>query len=176
MSTAHIFVCPGAAGYEFSPSDRRIDARLLKLLAPTANELQEPGELVPILRADWLQSGWFTPKRTVVAMAGLRARLPASAIQRGSGSVWAVAAAIPVLTTPSPSTLAPSLVDLVEMLQCAIFEGEKSQRFSNFTHLELRSFESPVIQAVMERLKDMAAMGSIQGAFQRVLRRAPTKT
>lgn len=176
MSTAHIFVCPGEAGYEFSPSDRRLDACILKLLAPTANELQESDPLIPILRADWLQSGWFTPKKTVVAIAGLRARLPASAIQRGSGSVWAVAVTFPVLTTPSPPTLAPKLVNLVERLRYAIFEKDNAQHFSNLTHIELQSFETPVLEAVMKRLRDMAASGSAQGSFQQALRRAPTET
>lgn len=173
MNTAHIFVCPGATGYEFSPSDRRIDARLLNLLAPTANELLESGPLVPILRADWLQPGWLAPKKTVVAMVGLRARLPASDIQRGSGSVWAVAVTFSVFTTPSPATLATKLVDLAGSLRGAVSERNNSQRFSNLTHLELRSFEAPVIEAVMERINCMAKSGSVHGSFQRVLNRAP---
>lgn len=174
MSTADIYVCPGAAGYEFSPSDQRIDARLLNLLSPTANELQEPGSLVPILRADWLRPGWFQIKGNVVAMAGLRARLPVSAIQRGSGSVWAVATVFPVQTTPKLETLTPRLVELVEKLQFAIFEREQAQRFSNHAHLDLQVIELPMLEAAVERLKDMAASGSFQGGFGR--RRAPTKS
>lgn len=166
MSTSYRFICPGTAGYEFSPNDRRVDARLLQLLTPTANELQESGPLVPILRADWLRSGWSPLKNTVVAMAGLRARLPASAIQRGSGSVWAVAATFPVRTTPSPSTLAPKLIDLVERLRYAICEKDDAERFSNLTHLDLQSFEPPVLDDVFKRLRNMAESWSVRGPFQ----------
>lgn len=176
MNIDHIFVCPGSAGYEFSPSDRRIDARLLELLSPSSNELQESGELVPILRADWLRSEWFLPKKTVVAMAGLRARLPESAIQRGSGSVWAVATVIPVRISPSRATLAPYLGDLVKRLKSGIFEEDKTEHFSNRTHLELRSFGLPILQTAIDRLKNMVESGEIQGAFQRALSRAPTET
>lgn len=166
MSTSYRFICPGTAGYEFSPNDRRVDARLLQLLTPKANELQELGPLVPILRADWLRSRWSPLKSTVVAIAGLRARLPASAIQRGSGSVWAVAATFPVPTTPSSSTLAPKLIDLVEKLRYAICEKDNTERFSNLTHLDLLSFEAPVLEAVFERLRVMAESGSVSGPFQ----------
>jgi hypothetical protein len=176
VNLTNIYVCPGSAGYEFSPNDRKVDARLLNLLTPTASELQESDALVPILRADWLQSGWLVPKKDVVAMVGLRARLPASAIQRGSSSVWAVATVFSVHTTPTLSTLRPRLVDLTERLQSAIFEREQAQCFSNLTHLELQVFEPSVLETAIKRLKDMAATGLFPDRLHRVIRDFPLST
>lgn len=167
MNIDRIFICPGIGGYEFSPTERKVDARLLMLLSPTSVEIQEHETLIPVLRADWLRTGWLTPKRTVLAMAGLRANLPESAVQRGSGSVWAVATIFSVATTPSPSLLAPKLINLVENLCQALHESITGDGFSNTTHRDLvTAARQQDLDSAMARLKNMAAFGLAQGPFQ----------
>ena len=166
MTIAPILICPGETGYEFSPSLRDVDSCLLKLLRPTASELQDSGLIVPLLRASWLESGWLTPKKTVVTMAGLRAKLPASSIQRGSGSVWAVAATTSVRRTPSAAALTPDIVALVEVLDSAVLDADENTRFANDTHLELRAIGWRALKAAIERLRGIAVSGHPLGPFK----------
>ena len=99
-------------------------------------------------------------------MAGLRARLPASNIQRGSGSVWAIAATTPVCRVPSAAALAPNITALVKLLDCAIFETDDKLRFSNNTHLELRAVGLAELRAAIEKLREMAISGRASGPFK----------
>lgn len=159
------YICPGEAGYEFSPHDAAAAARFLKLLTPTPSELQLLGSVAPMLRADWLKVGWFAPRNSFLMLTGIRARLPASIVQRGSGSVWAVARVDRVATTPSTSALRPKFEELIVQLQKAIFATKGSSGFSNDTYRDLHNLPGTDLDAAFKSLHNKISEGTSLGVF-----------
>lgn len=166
MTPSPIFVCPGTEGYIFSPSELKADARLLFLLQPSSTEIQEDGPLVPIVRADWLKPGWFL-RQKVVALVGLRATVLKSAVQRGGGSVWAVASVFSVIGTPTCDSLLPTLSQLADSFRHAILDSPKEGGFANLTHLDLVAWaDKSKLDLALTRLDHRAQSGPSNGPFR----------
>lgn len=154
MNSGKVLIYPTDVGYVFEPSaEGGLNARILSSLRPDSEDIAAMDVLSPCIRAEWLSGFSILPRKSVLCLAGLQTRGTSSALDRGSGSIWAAAEVSQFKTTPTSEDIAEKLESLVGHLASSILPRGQDGGFAAAARKHLLEVHGKVrLQQALEAL------------------------